>query len=83
MFRAHPEKEALRISYLQYSQLENFLRVNQNHVMALIDYSGIPSVSPNSDFPSIVLNMKQYSAPPLIEVWTSSLPLSTHQSQWG
>jgi chorismate lyase/3-hydroxybenzoate synthase len=68
--------QKIRITYIQQSQLENFLRSSPHHVLALINYGRIQPPPEDATRVSISVNMEQLNDPPMTEVWTSPLPIS-------
>ena len=65
----------IRVRYIPQTQLEEFLPVNQNRVLGLIEYGRpLPEVIAPK-LPSISVNMRQLHHPSLTECWTTDSPI--------
>ncbi len=66
------------VTYVPHSRLEDFLGTNSSDVLGMIEFGRpLPDISDPNHL-AISVNMKQLIDPPLVEIWTSSLPVSTH-----
>ena len=68
--------QPIGITYVPQSNLENFLKAYQNHVLGLIDYGRVQPTLFDPHVLSLSVPMEQFHDPPLTEVWTSALPIA-------
>ena len=73
-------KHALRIAYIETVRLEALLKASPSTVLGIVRHDQRPG-QPNGSgaFPVVCLDIPQFSGPPLVEVWTSTLPITYHQ----
>lgn len=74
--------QAFHVEYMEIARLEALLDVSPSHFLGVV-YHGRTSGHPGGAgaFPVVSLDLPQVSAPPLAEVWTSPLPVTSHRSE--
>jgi len=70
--------QGIQVTYIPNSQLEDFLSTHPNNILALIEYGRPLPVILDPNLLAVSVNMEQLIEPPLSEIWTSPLPISTH-----
>ena len=72
---------AFRTEYIETSNLEALLNTSSCHFLGIVHHERSPGGSNGlGACPTVGLDLPQFSGPPVSEVWTSTLPVTYHQT---
>jgi hypothetical protein len=72
---------AFRTEYVETARLETHLKNSPGHLLGIVHHGQIPGGLSDFDAcPTICLDLPQFMARPVAEVWTSTLPVTYHQT---
>ena len=72
---------ALRMGYVETARLESLLKASPSSFLGIVRHDRSPGQpSGLAACPVVCLDLPQFNGPPLAEVWTSTLPVTYHQT---
>lgn len=67
----------LHVTFVEASQLDEWLSGASSHLLALISFGeSPPAMSRSMTCPHLSIDLRPLNTPPLVEVWTSTLPIT-------
>ena len=74
--------QALRTGYVETARLDTLLRASPPSFLGIVRHDRTPGESSGlAACPVVCLDLPQFNGPPLAEVWTSTLPVTYHQTE--
>ena len=80
---AHPPSNnyAFHTEYVETARLETLLKNSPGHLLGIVHHDqSLGGLSDVDACPTICLDLPQFMVPPVAEVWTSTLPVTYHQT---
>ncbi|OQW35408.1 MAG: hypothetical protein A4E19_01170 [Nitrospira sp. SG-bin1] len=78
--RRHIETSCPQFTFVDERELDEWLSCTSSHLLALISFGGFPPALPRSiTCPRLFIDLTPLTTPPLVEVWTSTQPVTVVQ----